>query len=339
MDDSGQFLTGMWKNLDHMSGTSARTLQLLSLLQTHRFWAGDELAGRLEVSERTLRRDVERLRDLGYPVTATRGAHGGYQLGQGASLPPLTIDEDEAIALVSALTTQAGGVTGATADATLAVLSKVVQVLPRRLRHRAEAVRATTDGASFAGTPEVDSGVLGTVALAARDHERLRFTYTARGGQAAGTSVDRHVEPHRLVTVGRRWYLLAHDLERHDWRSFRLDRMSDPTATGARFRERPIPGDDAAAYVRAGLSRRDREVSAVVDVEASREHVEALIGPWAEIVSADDRSVRLEVAAHSPDWTLFALGRLEAPFTVVSAPQAVVDAIGRWSGRFGAATG
>lgn len=195
-----------------MANTSSRTLRLLSLLQTHRFWPGGELAGRLDVSERTLRRDVERLRELGYPVHSSRGSDGGYQLGSGATMPPLLIDEDEAIALVVALGGSAA--TGQLGEATLSALSKVVQVLPARLRRRAEALRAVTVDSPWAQAPEVDATVLATLAQATRDAERVRFGYTGRGGAAAGEQLRRHVEPHRLVTVGTRWYLLGYDLDR-----------------------------------------------------------------------------------------------------------------------------
>lgn len=312
-----------------MSGTSGRTLQLLSLLQTHRFWPGGELASRLEVSERTLRRDVDRLRELGYPVDATRGAHGGYQLGAGASLPPLTVDEDEAIALVMALGAHAATVGGPLADASLAALSKVVQVLPHRLRRRAEALRSATVAAPFGVAPQVDAELLGAVALATRDHERLRLDYRA----ADGAATRRHVEPHQIVTVGRRWYLLAHDLERHDWRSFRLDRMTAVEATRAPFRPRPVPGDDAAAFVRSRLSRRDRSLQLAVDVHADLEHVQRRIGPWATVVESEPGRVRLAIEANDPHWAVFGIGHLDAEVTVIEADDEVRETLLAWTGR------
>ncbi|MEZ5093633.1 helix-turn-helix transcriptional regulator [Nocardioides sp.] len=221
-----------------MANTSSRTLRLLSLLQTHRFWSGEELAGRLEVSERTLRRDIERLRDLGYPVRSTRGTDGGYQLAAGGAMPPLVVDEDEAIALVVALGGSASVYAGTLAESSLSALAKVMQVLPARLRHRAESLRTATVESPFSQAPEVEAGVLATVAQTIRDHERLRFSYTARGGAEPGQSRERYVEPHQLVTVGRRWYLLAFDVERDDWRSFRLDRLSDPAGSKWTFRPR-----------------------------------------------------------------------------------------------------
>ncbi len=319
-----------------MANTSSRTLRLLSLLQTHRFWAGAELAGRLEVSERTLRRDIERLRDLGYPVLSHRGVEGGYQLGPGGSMPPLVVDEDEAIAMVVALGGTASGLSGSLAEASLSALSKVVQVLPTRLRRRAEALRAATVDSPFSQAPEVEAGVLSAVAQAVRDQERLRFGYTAKGGSAPGEELRRHVEPHRLVTVGRTWYLLGYDLDRQDWRSFRLDRLRDPEGTRAIFRPRDIPGGDAAAYVRKGLSRGET-LHLVITVEATEAHVSARIGPWATIVAADDRSCRLEIEANDVRWAAFGVAMLEAPVTIESAPDDLVETLDAWSARLAAA--
>ncbi|CCH69621.1 hypothetical protein BN10_270011 [Phycicoccus elongatus Lp2] len=169
-----------------MANTSSRALRLLSLLQTHRFWPGGELADRLEVSERTLRRDIDRLRELGYPVNATRGADGGYQLGAGAAMPPLTVEEDEAIAMAVALGNAAHQGSGALAEASLSALSKVVQVLPAKLKRRAEALRSVTVDSPFGTAPEVSAEVLSIVAQTIRDEERLRFRYTARGGGGGG---------------------------------------------------------------------------------------------------------------------------------------------------------
>src|SRR5689334_19029463 len=199
-----------------MANTSARMLRLLSLLQTHRYWPGPELAERLEVSVRTLRRDVDRLRDLGYPVAAHRGVDGGYQLAPGAALPPLVVDDEEAVALAIGLRAAAQGAVAGIEESSVRALTKVVQVMPPRLRRRVDALRLATVPAVWATGPTVDSEVLTTVAQACRDEERLTFAYTARQGERT----SRHVEPHRLVSLGRRWYLVAYDLARHDWRSF-----------------------------------------------------------------------------------------------------------------------
>lgn len=320
-----------------MANTSSRTLRLLSLLQTHRFWSGPELANRLEVSERTLRRDVERLRELGYPVDSSRGTEGGYQLGAGATMPPLTVEEDEAIAMVVALNGAAQLTAGPLAEASVSALSKVVQVLPPKLRRRAEALRAVTDDSPFAEAPTVHADVLATMAQATRDAERVRFSYLARGGASAGEQVRRHVEPHRLVTVGRRWYLLAYDLDRQDWRSFRLDRLSEPMGTRSRFRPREVPGGDAAAYVRKGLSRTEIGTSLRVLVHAPKDEVEEQISRWATVTAVDTRTCRVEMDGRQARWAAFGLGVLEAPFTVEEAPAEVIELLGRWGERFSAA--
>src|SRR6202167_3783718 len=234
-----------------MANTSTRMLRLLSLLQTHRYWPGAGLADRLQVSQRTLRRDIDRLRELGYPVQAQRGVTGGYQLAAGAALPPLVLDDEEAVALAVGLQAAAESPVEGIAESSVRALAKVVQVMPARLRRRVEALGAMTVPASWgnAAQPTVDPGILTTVALACRDSERLRFSYTAADGQHS----TRHVEPHRLVLLGRRWYLVGYDLTRHDWRSFRLDRLAAPDGTGTRLRPRELPATDAAAFVRAGI--------------------------------------------------------------------------------------
>src|SRR5438067_2425153 len=232
-----------------MANTSSRMLRLLSLLQTHRYWPGAELAARLEISLRTLRRDVDRLRELGYPVDAQRGVDGGYQLAAGATLPPLLLDDEEAVALAIGLRTAAQGAVAGIEESSVRALAKVVQVMPPRLPRRVDALRAATVPAVWADGPTVDAGLLTAVAQACRDEERLRFWYTAHSGE----QLPRHVEPHRLVSLGRRWYLVAYDLLRQDWRSFRLDRVEHLRSTGARFVPRTLPAKDAAAFVRAGI--------------------------------------------------------------------------------------
>ena len=320
-----------------MANTSSRTLRLLSLLQTHRFWPGPELAGRLEVSERTLRRDIDRLRELGYPVDAVRGSEGGYQLGSGATMPPLTVDEDEAIAMAVALNGAAQMSSGALSEASVSALSKVVQVLPPRLRRRAEALRAVTVDSPFSSAPPVRADVLAAVAQTTRDGERLRFTYRAAGGAAAGSDLGRHVEPHQLVTVGRRWYLVAYDLDRQDWRSFRLDRLRDPMGTRARFRARSIPGGDPVAFVREGMSRGEQELRVVALVQARAELVARRIGRWGTVTSVSPEVCRLEMTARDVRWIVFGLAIVEAPFELVEAPDEVRREMSAWASRFQAA--
>jgi predicted DNA-binding transcriptional regulator YafY len=311
-----------------MASTGSRTLQLLSLLQTHRYWPGSELADRLGVSARTLRRDVERLRELGYPVDATRGVAGGYQLAAGASLPPLVVDDEEAVALAVGLRTAAQSGIAGVEDASVRALAKVVQVMPPRLRRRVDALRVATLATAFRSGPAVDAETLTTVAQTCRDEERLEFTYVARGGE----ETRRTVEPHRLVAVERRWYLVAYDLSRFDWRSFRLDRLTEPRATGARFRPRTLPADDAAEYVRASLSPTADQLRVDARVAAPARQVEAAIGRWAVVDAVDATTTRVRLTVESPEWALFGLCAIGAPF-VVDSPEEIRSLAADWSVR------
>jgi predicted DNA-binding transcriptional regulator YafY len=289
-------------------------LQLLSLLQTHRFWPGGELAGRLEVSERTLRRDVDRLRELGYPVNASRGVAGGYQLQAGAALPPLLLDDDEAVAIAVGLRTAAAGAVDGIEETSVRALTKVVQVMPPKLRRRVDALRAyTVPGFMGGGGPTVDAAALTVIAQCCRDDERLRFDYTTReGGRAV-----RVVEPHRLVSLGRRWYLVAWDIDRGDWRTFRVDRLTDPTATGARFRPRDLPGGDAAAFVRRQIAAIPTRYRAVVDIDAPAAAVRRVVGRWATVEPTGDGSCRMAMNTDSLDWPVMVLAAVGADFEVV----------------------
>ncbi|MFE0146282.1 helix-turn-helix transcriptional regulator [Nonomuraea sp. NPDC059007] len=219
-----------------------RLLSLLGLLQTHRDWSGAELAERLGVSMRTVRRDVDRLRELGYPVDATAGAPG-YRLGAGSRLPPLLLDDDEAVAVAIGLRTGAGGTVAGLEEVCVRALAKLEQVLPSRLRHRVDALKAVTVPMPLGG-PAVDPGVLSTIAAAAWARECLRFDYRAHDG----TPSRRTAEPYRLVHSGRRWYLVGWDVERRDWRTYRVDRLTLRTPNGPRFSPRPLPADDLAGY-------------------------------------------------------------------------------------------
>lgn len=287
-------------------------LRLLSLLQTHRFWPGQELAERLDVSARTLRRDVDRLRDLGYPVDASRGIAGGYQLRAGAALPPLLVDDEEAVAIALGLHTAATGAVEGIEETSIRALTKVVQVMPPRLRRRVDALQSYTVPAPLGG-PTVDPTALTVIALACRDDERLQFTYTDRDG--AGSS--RLVEPHRLVSFGRRWYLVAWDVERHDWRSFRVDRLADPSGTGARFRQRELPGGDAAAFVRAGIAQAPGRYQVRVLVWAPAERVRSVVAQWGSVEEIDDQRSELRMSVDSLDWPAMVLGAVGADFEVL----------------------
>lgn len=301
-----------------MANTGARTLTLLSLLQSHRFWPGDELAARLGVSVRTLRRDIERLRGLGYPVTARRGADGGYQLAAGAALPPLVIDDDEAVALAVGLQTAAHGAVEGIAEPSVRVLSKVVRVMPARLRRRVEALSAMTEPAEWGGPPAPTSAeALTALALACRDAERLRFPYTAADGRRS----ERHTEPHRLVRLGRRWYLVAYDLDRQDWRVFRTDRLAAPRPTGVRFRPRQLPAADAAAFVRDRLENAPRAYRVEVLVEAPAGAVRERIGQWCTVEETGAGRCRVRMTADSLQLPAMALTALDAGFRVVGPPE------------------
>ncbi|MFD2416008.1 helix-turn-helix transcriptional regulator [Amycolatopsis pigmentata] len=314
-----------------MANTSSRTLRLLSLLQTHRFWPGTELAGRLEVSARTLRRDIERLRDLGYPVEATRGVDGGYRLAAGAALPPLVVDDDEAVALAVGLQAAAQSAVEGIEEPSVRVLAKVTQVMPARLRRQVEALRAMTVSAMW--TPPADTGVdagdLTTVALACRDSERLTFAYRT----AEGKRGDRHVEPHRLVALDRRWYLVAYDLGRHDWRTFRVDRLTAPSATGARFRPRELPAADAADFVRSRLGALPASYQVEARLDAPATVVRQKVGRWCTVEDIDETTCLLRMTTHSLDWAALTLGVTGAGIEVRS-PRELVGYLHEWGDRF-----
>jgi predicted DNA-binding transcriptional regulator YafY len=304
-----------------MAATAPRTLRLLSLLQSRRHWAGAELADRLGVSVRTLRRDVERLRELGYPVEAARGVDGGYALAPGAALPPLVLDDDEAVALALGLQAVASGPVEGMAESSVRALAKVVQVLPVRLRRRVEALRAMTVPAGWGsgtGGPVVDAAVLTTAALACRDGERVAFGYTAGDGAAS----EREVEPYRLVALGRRWYLVGYDVDRGDWRTFRLDRAARLRGTGARFGPRRLPFADAAAFVRERTGTAAPVVHRVEAVVAApQDVVRRRLGRWAAVEPVDAGSCRVRMDADALEWPAMALGATGAAFTVVGPPE------------------
>jgi predicted DNA-binding transcriptional regulator YafY len=321
-----------------MLETSARLLRLLSLLQSRREWTGPELARRLEVGERTVRNDIERLRNLGYPVDATRGAAGGYRLGAGAQLPPLLLDDDEAVAIVLGLRA-ATGVAGVE-ETSLRALAKLEQVLPSRLRRRVAAlsdyavrVPADTPG------PQVDAAVLTTLAAVCRDSERLRFDYRTHGG---GES-RREVEPHRLVSWGRRWYLVAWDVERADWRTFRVDRITPRIPTGPRFTPRELPkdepGDDIAAYVSRRVSAAAWRYRATVTVHAPAADVTRRINPAVGTVEPRDAGTSvLHTGADDLDVIATHLGLLGVDFEVTDPPE-LVERVRELAARYARATG
>ncbi len=231
-----------------MVQTSARLLALLSLLQVRREWTGQELADRLEVGPRTIRRDVEKLRSLGYPVEAAPGVAGGYRLGAGGELPPLLLDDAEAVAVAVGLRTAASGSIAGIEETSVRALAKLEQVLPSRLQRRVSALTDATSAFGFEG-PRIDADLLATIAGACRDGVQLHFSYIAKDERAT----KRHTEPCAVVYSGHRWYLVAFDLARDDWRTFRLDRIQGRVRPGARGRRRTVPGGDPAAYVKRQL--------------------------------------------------------------------------------------
>ncbi|MFD8215378.1 helix-turn-helix transcriptional regulator [Streptomyces sp. NPDC059697] len=282
-----------------MLETSARLLRLLSLLQAHREWSGADLAGRLGVTPRTIRRDVDRLRELGYPVNASPGTGGGYQLGAGAELPPLLLDDDEAVAVAVGLRTAAGQGIDGIGETSVRALAKLEQVLPSRLRRRVSALNAFTVPMLRGPQPSaVDPGVLTELANACRDGERLRFEYRDHGG----SPTRRTVEPHRLVCTEHRWYLVAWDVDRDDWRTFRADRITPRPPHGPRFTPRTPPAEDLAAYVSKGVSTRAYASQAVVRLLVPLEEAAERISPSAGTLEASgEDSCVLRTGAASLD--------------------------------------
>ena len=317
-----------------MSDTTSRALTLLSLLESRRYWPGAELADRLGVSLRTLRRDAQRLRDLGYPVEAARGVGGGYQLAAGATLPPLVLDDDEAVALVVGLHTNAELASSGVAEASVRALAKTLTLMPPRLRQRADAIRAATVHAPWRDpAADLSPAVLDTVAGTCHDGVRLGFSYTARDG----SETERYVEPYRLVVLARRWYLLAFDLDRDDWRTFRVDRVREPRATVARFTPRESPADPVA-FVRTSMDQMPRAFEVVADVDAPAAWVEARIGRWATVDPTGDATCRVHMTADDLEWPAFGFLRLDADFVVHSPPE-LVDLVQGVALRFRKAAG
>lgn len=301
-----------------MAETTSRILALLNLLQTHRQWPGHELAGRLEVTERTLRRDIERLRELGYSVAATRGAAGGYRLEAGSELPPLLLTDEEAVTMTIGLRVAAtqGLVDGE--HTTLSALAKFEQVLPAALRQRVNALASQIRPATPRGIP-VSHDLLGQLALAARDHERIRFAYVS----ADGTESKRVVEPHSLVAAERNWFLVAYDLQRDDWRTFRVDRMSGFFGTRVRFEPRELPVADAAEYVAAAISSLRVTMTGAVVMKLPIDQMRSYFGQWAGAAEpVDENTTRWPVGGRSPQELIAALAWIpeDVEFTLEGDP-------------------
>jgi predicted DNA-binding transcriptional regulator YafY len=298
-----------------MTDPTGRALRLLSLLQTYKFWSGDELAAQLEVSPRTLRRDVDRLRELGYPVDATPGANGGYRLAAGAHLPPLLLDDDEAVAIAVGLRAAAGASIEGIEETSVRALAKLEQVLPGRLRRRVNAVHTNVSSMQWGvDTATVDADALAVLALACRDNEQVRFDYRRRDGDEA----QRLVEPHNLVSAGRRWYLVAWDVRREDWRTFRLDRLDAPRLGGVRFRPRELPAENAAAFVTASMAAMPVPFEATIVVRGPLAAVRNLVRHAnAKVEAVDDDNCRVHVRADSRQWLVTVVALLATEFEVV----------------------
>jgi predicted DNA-binding transcriptional regulator YafY len=294
-----------------MLQTAARLLRLLSLLQARADWSGQELADQLGVTTRTIRNDMERLRDLGYPVHASPGVGGGYRLGAGAALPPLLLDDEEAVAVAVGLRTAAAGSVTGIQETSIRALAKLEQVLPSRLRYRVNAVAAATVEIPAPG-PAVDPEVLTAIAGACRDCQRLRFDYRDHDGSAT----IRTVEPHRLVHDRGRWYLVAWDVERADWRTFRADRIRPRVPTGPRFVPRELPGGDVVTYLLRGVGSATWRYRARVRVHAPAAMVAGRLPPAVMVEAVDEHTCVIDVGSDTPQMLALYLGMLDVDFDV-----------------------
>jgi predicted DNA-binding transcriptional regulator YafY len=309
-----------------MAETTERVLRLLGLLQQRPVWTGPELAGRLGVTTRSIRRDIERLRALGYPVQATQGVGGGYQLGRGRGLPPLLLDDAEAVAVAVSLRMAAGGTVSGASEAALRTLAKLDQVMPPRLRSEVRAIHQAIQTLDY-GQAMVDGDTLLQLAKAVRDTVRVRFGYEARDG----TPTSRTVEPAGLVATGRRWYLMAYDVDRDDWRTFRLDRMSRVAATTWRFREREH--EDPAAYVQRAVASAAYRFQARIVVHAALKEVAERTSVRSVVLTViDDATTLLEAGAETLYGLAFHLSFLGWEFEV-EEPAELRSALAEMGGR------
>jgi predicted DNA-binding transcriptional regulator YafY len=312
-----------------MLETSARLLRLLSLLQARRDWTGTELATRLGVTARTIRNDVDRLRSLGYPVDARPGVAGGYRLGTGGALPPLLLDDEEAVAVAIGLRAAANGSVAGIEEASVRALVKLQQVLPSRLRRTVSAFQSSALPMPSRG-PQVDPDVLTMIASACRDHERFRFDYQAHSGAAS----RRSVEPYRLVNDRRRWYLVAWDTDRDAWRTFRADRIEPRPPAGPRFTPRALPPDSQiAAQVARGVGEAAWRYRARVIVHAPAAYVRGRLPVPVPVESLGEDQCVFEPGSDHPEMLALYLGLLDADFTIVDSPE-LMDALGRLTRRY-----
>ena len=316
-----------------MLETSARLLRLLSLFQGRKYWSGTDLADRLEVTSRTLRRDVDKLRTLGYPIHSTSGLEGGYQLGAGSTMPPLLLDDEEAVAVALGLQCAATGAIEGVEEASVRALAKIEQILPPRLGRRVVALQAMI--VTMAGAQSsVSARTLSTIAAACRDQETLRFRYR----DYAGTASSRSVEPHRLVNTGRRWYLVAWDADRKDWRTFRVDRIQPRLINGLQFAPREPPARDLAAYVARGVWNAPpcrARIKLFVGAEVATERWPPAIGL---IEPIDEKSCYFEVGASSFEGLAAHVASFGVDFEVTQPPE-LVDHVRALSNRLRRAAG
>ncbi len=325
----------MARMLDAMTDTPARLLNLLSLLQTPREWPGSELAGRLGVSARTIRRDIDRLRDLGYPVEATKGAVGGYRLVAGSAMPPLLLDDEEAVAIAVGLRAGAGHAIEGVEEASVRALAKLEQVLPSRLRHRVSTLQNATIPLTRGDGATVAPSTLTTLAGAVTGRERLRFAYRAGDGAES----RRQVEPYRLVSTGWRWYLVAYDLGREDWRTFRVDRVSEPFPTGSRFTPRELPADDAAQMLSHSAARSQAEHEVDITFAAPAVFVSARLPGHLSPTETGPDTCRLKArSTDSVEWLAVRLALVDCEFTV-HGPQALASYVAGLSARLARSVG
>jgi predicted DNA-binding transcriptional regulator YafY len=300
-----------------MTETASRLLELLSLLQARREWPGVELAGRLGVSGRTIRRDIERLRQLGYPVQSLTGPAGGYQLQAGSAMPPLLLDDEEAIAIAVGLRTAARASVAGIEETAIRALVKLEQVLPGHLRRRVAALASATVTLPPPG-PTVDPRHLTVIAAACRDGERLRFAYRSRDL----TDSRREVEPHSLVNHRQRWYLVAWDRNREDWRTFRVDRLTNPAATGVRFAPHPLPTKDPAAFVAQSITSAPHRFEARVTLHASADEVTSRRPfPGGEVTKLDERTCEYRAGDDDLGWLALRIAMLGVDFEVHEPPE------------------
>jgi predicted DNA-binding transcriptional regulator YafY len=300
-----------------MSQTSSRLLELLSLLQGRRDWQGNELADRLEVSGRTIRRDIQGLRRLGYPVDALTGPAGGYRLRAGSAMPPLLLDDEEAIAIAVGLRTAARASVTGIEETAVRALVKLEQILPAHLRRRVAALSSATFTLTVGG-PTVDPQHLTVIAAACRDSECLRFGYRSRDG----TDSRREVEPRSLVNHGRRWYLVAWDRRREDWRTFRIDRLAKPTSTGVRFAPRRLPARNAGAYVEQSITGAPNRFEALVTLHAAAEEIATRVpSSWGVLTPIDAHTCQFRAGEDDLRWLALRIAMLGVDFDVHEPPE------------------